>query len=309
MKKLYALVIAIIIALPFYAQPTFDFEGASNWSPNPFGTPAYDTPKGWACLNILSNSLAGSNPISVFKSTDVHGGTTACKIKTVYLNSPPSGWYLQDTIGLMVAGNIGGIPPAITYGYAYASRPTTLEFWAKYTPNGADTASAAIVLLHDNGSGKDTIGAAYLAIATTTVSSYTKYVMPIIYNPAFPSTNPDTAVIAFASSGENRPQVNSELLIDDIFLGFLSGVNENETAPVISFYPNPAQKEINFSFPNTAPTSVTVISIAGQHIGTFAIENKALKLNTEKLAAGSYLFVVKDKDNTVIDNGKFSVAH
>ncbi len=314
MKKLYSIIIATIVAIPFaYAQPAFNFEGGStSWNNTPASgaNPAYDEPKGWATLNILSNSLAGGNPVSIFKSTDAHGGTAACRILTVALNSPPSGWYLQDTIGLIVTGKIAlGLPPSITYGYAYASRPSTLEFWSKYTPNGADTASAAIVLLKANGSLKDTIGVGYLTIATTTVSAYTKHVIPIIYNTAFPSTSPDTSVIAFSSSGKNNPKAGSELLIDDIFLGFTSGIDDGDVSASVNIFPNPTNKELNFSFNSNKAKKVSITSSTGQHIGNYDIENKSFKMNAEKLAAGVYIYTIKGESGNVLNSGRFTVTN
>lgn len=288
------------------AQPTFDFEGNGNWSGNPFGTPAYDTPNGWATLNVLSTSLGGNNPISVFKSTDVHSGTLACKLKTVRLSSPPSGWTMQDTIGFMATGSIN--LAGISFGYDYAQRPTTFNFWAKYIPNGADTASAYILLLKRNGTVRDTIGAGYYVIPNA-VASYTEYMVPIIYNSTHTGVNPDTAIIAFSSSGENKPKENSELLIDDLSFGLPSGINEINETETVRVFPNPAVNEVNFSFSSGNPRNVTVFSVAGQYISTYNVTNNTLRINTEKLAAGAYWFSVKNDSGNILNSGQFTVTH
>lgn len=305
MKKILFYSLFSLLAITGIAQPSNI--GFENWG-TVTGTTAED-PTSWVSHNVLNNVLLGSNPVTLTKvtGTDKHSGTYAAKLTTVRLNSPPSGWALNDTVGFMSTGKLTLTAPYLYLGYPETQKPSTFNFWGKYTPNGADTASALIILLKQNGSNKDTVGVGY-SIITGTVSTYTQYMVPVIYN-ATVTGNPDTAIIAFSSSGNNKPKVGSAFYIDDLSFGFSSGIQETGSTQVVKVFPNPAVKEINISFSTAQPRSVAIMSAAGQYVGTYQTDDTQFKMNTEKLAAGVYLFFVKDNNDVIIDTGKFTVSH
>lgn len=307
MKKLYNLILAAIISgSGLMAQPTFDFE--SGWTGNPLITPAYDVAKGWVSNNVLANSILGSNPISIYKTNDAHSGSFACELNTVALTNKPAWWGLQDTIGYMANGITVLSAPYIILGDTQTQRPATFEFWAKYTPSGTDTAYAAVLLQKRvSASQVDTIGAG-IALVTGTVSAYTKYVMPIIYNSAHLGTNPDTMIIVFSSSGNLKPQVGSKLKVDDITFGFTTGITDfDKGISKTSIFPNPTSDEVNFKFGDEGVTGIKVYNFTGQLVGTYDVPDGKLKLSAHSFANGNYFFTAVGKNDELIDTGKFSI--
>ncbi len=123
----------------------------------------------WATLNELTTSEGGST-LNMFshkgtsycafsgtrKTTDVHGGSLAAVIETVgYGDNDALGTTSGRGCQKIAAGELflGSYNNGANYsGYAFASRPSAVEFWYKYRPkNSADYGYAEIRILNSDG--------------------------------------------------------------------------------------------------------------------------------------------------------------
>lgn len=297
MKKPVALLSVIVFAVSnCLAQPNGGFE---NWST----VSTYQTPDSWQTLNFLS---IFSNPISAFKATgvDIHSGSYALKIKTIFVNNNPAPNAIDDTVGLIFTGKIYLNPPSYRYGFPYTGRPEKLEFWSKYIPVGTDTGGARVVLRKWNGTGNDTIAFGEMQIAST--EAYTHMKINLTY---YSTEMPDSAAIIFASSenGDNA-RVGSTIYLDDVaFTGYVGIDEPNYYADKVKIFPNPATDALNILAKIEEANNVKISDTSGKQIGIYKIQNFSTKVNTSLFAAGIYFYEICDKKDRVLTKGKFNV--
>lgn len=303
MKKIILSIVSIaLITLQAVAQvPNGGFE---NWT-----TTGFPDPVGWPSANVL-NVLG--NPQSVYQCTaaaDVHGGNYAVKIKTITLTTNPFPGQIDNTLGVCLTGaaSVSGL----TYGYPSTQKPLQMELYGKYLPNGNDTAIAGVWLQRKNGIKRDTIAMGFVAI-TGTVSAYTHYTVPLIYNPLYASQTPDTAVIVLSSSGriEANRKVGSLFWVDDVsFVGTYNGVDNMINTPVLNVFPNPANNELNFTNIPTDATSLNIYDVTGKNKITMLINDVKLSIETQAWPVGIYMYEFVDANKTILNRGKVSVKH
>jgi hypothetical protein len=309
MKKiLFSIVVAVASVCALAQTPTWDFE---SWT----GSGATIEPTGWASGNVLT-AIPG-NQQSVFQATspDVHGGTYAMKIVTVDVVTNPDPTQIPDPIGAAFTGTLNG--PTFVLGFAYTARPATAEFWYKNTLSGADTASFFMWLTKWNGTTRDTIAEGYWETSSST-STYTHVTVTLIYNPAFPNTLPDTAVVIFSATGVKCltcGNVGSTLWVDDVTFSGWNGVNEYPSSNGVILYPNPASVSVNISVDTEDASSVVAYDVTGRAVASASlsepvnsINKKAGVINTSNLSTGLYSYSVIDKSGNILRAGKFNVV-
>lgn len=308
-KQLLSLVCAIAVStVVSFGQPLKN-AGFELWVPQT----GYEDPQDWTSLNLLSNPIFTNftppyNPVSCFKSTDKHSGTYAMRVKTVKLYGNPVPAFLNDTCGGVFNGTVNFAAGNIKFGYADTTRVGSMKFWSKYTPVGNDTAYVTILLQRHNPlkpNKPDTVGRGTVKIYGT-VSTYTEFIAPVTYEI---DTLPDTITVAFAASGPNKPQVGSELLVDDVSYTIAVGVGEKTKNNIaVNVFPNPASSIVNFSVINAIATSVQVFDMKGSFVTSLPIEpSGSAKLNVQNLANGVYTYKLVGGDNAVLTSGKFTV--
>lgn len=197
--------------LPYSDMETWEIQpgGSDYWWKSYLG-PAETTP--WGSMNLITTSAGGSGT-NAFKhdgcayvarsgtdrTDDKHSGAYAAVVKTI-------GWGYSDANGGMNAKNLTvgslhlGTTPASgepTYGYSFASRPSALKFWYKYSPrNSADYGYAEVQIKDANGNviaeGKSNLNA---------VGNYTQHTFALDY--AAGSAKAATICVTFRSS--NNP--------------------------------------------------------------------------------------------------------
>lgn len=299
MKKLVALLSVIVYTISnCLAQPNGGFE---NWST----VFTYQTPDGWQTLNFLS-IFSPPNPISTFRASgvDIHSGSYALKIKTIFVNNNPTPNAIDDTVGLIFTGKINLNPPSYRYGFPYSGRPEKLEFWSKYIPVGTDTGGARVVLRKWNGTGNDTIAFGEMQIAST--ESYTHMKINLTY---YSTEMPDSAAIIFASSENNdNARVGSTIYLDDVtFTGWVGIDEQNYYADKVKTFPNPARDALNIMAKIEEANDVKISDASGKQIGIYKIQNFSAKVNTSLFAYGIYFYEIRDKKEKVLTIGKFNV--
>ncbi|MBN8701725.1 MAG: T9SS type A sorting domain-containing protein [Bacteroidetes bacterium] len=304
MKKYLLSILAITsFVLSGFAQvPNGGFE---NWT-----VATYPDPVGWPSANILVFANP-SNPRSVYQATataDVHGGASAMAIHTVSLVTNPLPTMLDDVWGICMTGYVAF--PNLKQGFASTQKPLQMEFYAKYTPNGVDTAIALVWLQKRNGSQVDTIAAGG-TILTGTTSTYAQYTTVLNYNPNYAHLTPDTMVVVFSSSAlyEANRKVGSVLYVDDVTLtGTYNSVNAID-APEVSVFPNPANTELNFSNVPSSATKIIVYDIAGRKQLEQNLTSVSLNIDTQSWNAGAYSYELLDSKSNAVYRGKVLIKH
>lgn len=323
MKKLL-LSSAALLSLSFAVAQTGTVVngGFENWG-STYGQP--QEPTSWISGNIMASPfVSSSNPTSVTKETtagNFNGGTAGIKVTTVRLTTNPlasSG--LNDTVGYCFTGGAQLIPSAkLIRGVAYTGRPAMFDFWCKYTPvNGDNGAVGAFLTKWNTGTNsRDTVAWAFYAI-TGTLSTLTHMTIPMTYSAAYnASGNPDTALVAVASSWGSqaalypvRPQLGSILWADDVDLtGTYVGIKENSTkAADIRVFPNPAVSVINITTNAEDADKIELYDVTGKKVFSGNIEDKKVKIYTDNLSDGLYIYTIADKSKKVLASGKVNVS-
>lgn len=299
MKKIFTLSLLILNGIYAFAQPNIGFE---NWHTELTAL----VPDNWQTFNVLS-ATTPPNPLSAFRVTgvDVHSGTYALQLKTVYFNNFHMPSEIGDTAGGAYTGHVTYTPFTLAYGFPYTSRPEFLEFWAKYIPVGNDTGAAVAFLSRWNGIKRDTIGVGVKILNYQ--PSYTFYKDTIVY---ISTEIPDSATIIFTpSKSQAFARVNSTLFVDDaVFTGWVGIKDHKDISDKVKIFPNPAKENLSIELDvKEMAQYIKIFDINGKLIQEVNLNFNNVSINTSQYSAGAYLFDIYSKDDKTIYQGKFSV--
>lgn len=308
MKKKLLTILSLAAVTAAVAQ-TIPNSGFENWS-QMLGED--QQPTGWISYNIFTAPLidaGNTNSASVTQagSPDNYQGTYSAKITTVTLVTNPDQANIPNTAGILMAGAVSFSSPYMLAGYASTGRPATLDYAAKYTPVGTDTASCIVMLTKWNGTGRDTIawGLDYMPNA---VASYTMRTVTLNHNPALLGVFPDTCTILFSASSYTSPQVGSALWVDALAFSGYVGINEPVNHDGVSVYPNPSNSSTWFDFVSEEAAGLIVYDMTGREVNRTDITGKRARINSAELPAGVYSYSVISTDGQIMSRGKFSVS-
>ncbi len=294
----------------------------STWT-HTAGPPAYDDPASWATPNILTSdaTIFGPQMPCVFKDSlaNAHSGKYAMKIVTTkytpggLAGSALSPYLPNGTFDFAFTGSIVlTTTVAVVRGYAETHRYAQLDFFAKYTPVGSDVATCGVMLSKWTGTTRDTVAKGSVTISST--ASYTDFTINLTYVNNF--LTPDTAVVAFTSSGTTaQAQLGSALWVDDVtFSGTVPLGVENYSSLMSSIktYPNPASENITLALTENNLQNLSLIEIfdvTGRKADEVLVQNNQAVLNTSSFAKGLYLYSAYDEKRELIGVGKFNVLH
>ncbi len=281
----------------------------------------YDDPNsgtgssGWQTFNILSNSITGSSPLSIFKdSTNVHSGKYACKIMSVALTSASYAYVKtfipHDTVGIVVTGKlIVGASPTFKTGVPFNNRASQISFWYQYMPatsklSAPDTGFVSVALSHFSGGKRNILGGGILKL--NAASSWTQGTIPIFYDST--SGMPDTITVFYSASSFTNPALGSVLYVDGASI--VDGVNEiHASAASVKVYPDPASNLVNFSITSSSMANTAMVyDITGQKVTSFEVKNNFASVNTSALASGLYFYQLYDRNGDLMKTGKFSIS-
>ncbi len=217
---------------------------------------------------------------TLFKTTDAFSNTYAARLLT---KESPFG----DTItGYLSNGFTDGSEWFMPQ--PYTQMPTSLDFYVKHNPSGADTAEVNIEFFEAGAY----VGGVYYRIDTA-INTYKQISLPINYNVG---AAPDSMRLIF-SSGRNA---GSELFIDQIELIDPTVSVNASTKELINVYPNPAVNQITFDVPSNS--TIKVYSTEGRLVNQ-VIANNTYMMNISNLKSGIYIYQVNAGDK--VYKGKF----
>lgn len=312
MKKQFLTIIAIAsLATSASAQQFIANAGFENWGAS-YGEEVQ--PTNWVSYNIFTAPIFdqfNTNDTSVVKAgpPDNYQGNFSAKITTIDLVTNPSISTIPNTGGYLMVGSVSITPPYIFSGYQFTSRPTNFTYATKYTPVGSDTAWCLVQVTHWNSalSHRDTVGLGLDYIAVT-LSSYQIRNVNLNYVPQYAAVIPDTATIYFSASSSFSPQVGSVMYVDALGFSGYNSVNEIAQDNSVSVYPNPSSTITNFDVVSENAYEVAVYDMTGREINRVFINNKSAHLDSKNMAEGVYSYCILNKENEVLNRGKFAVV-
>lgn len=246
------------------------------------GFETWDTSKGpegpvqWITSDQVVADFFAPFPIAlggVTKSGDVHGGQFAARLSFRNLTVPIFGTVIPVPAILLLGTKIPKINPndlpetqedvlrLRPGGIPFVARPTSMQFWFKYTGASTETGQVGVVLSNQD----QAVGQTAIQL-TGGVNDYRLINLPITYTSA---TIPDTLRIFFIAGTSSTPSTTAQLFIDDVTLPLTVTSNRNpELSASLALYPNPSANG-DFSLaslqkPSVATAPFTVTDAAGR---------------------------------------------
>ncbi len=272
------------------ATPNADLEHWTHFTANG----GYDDPDSMQCLNP---TLMPLGYVSCIKdSLYPHGGKYDAQLVTENVFS------IQIAPAALTTGTINTTNKTINGGIPYTLRPDSMIGWYHYVSASGDNGDCEFYLF--GATHADTIGQAFFKTPTTTVSTWTRFALPIKYSS---SAIPDTALWIFSSSLSNTSaQTGSQLFIDDLGLviapSAVKNINDNSK---IDVYPNPTKGPVSvYNTSGLTSLEFSLYDVTGRKVEQQKLENVTSTINITGLGEGVYIYVLQDEKASVIKTGK-----
>jgi hypothetical protein len=223
----------------------------------------YSDPQFWDTPNEELMAIPFFGTTVVTRSTDNHSGSYSVKLESKHITLPP-----LDVPGFITLGtltlDIVNMTYSMTGGAPIGDQPTHLKGYYRYIPKGGDSCVVGIGLLKTTGGVQDTIG--YGQFSThDTVSDWQLFSAWIDY---YTVSTPDTMNIFAFSTAQETVTVGTVLYLDDLFLDYTTGFNEDNPGAGINVYNDRDTKRLILfvDFPGPRPVSVALYNMLGQKI-------------------------------------------
>jgi hypothetical protein len=253
--------------------------GFENWTD--FGN--YSTPDNWGNLNPVTTS---SGIYTCVKASPGYPGTTHMRL----ISRTVPGMGIQP--GIAVSGVLNTSTFQAVSGFAYSSRPASLDGNWQFMAFGSDQGYIAVYLTKWNSglNRRDTIGQVVHPLPGMEMS-WRSFSLPLSY---LNSDIPDSAMIILSASG-NSPVNASYLYIDNLsFEGGTAGNEDPAATSGLTVFPNPVMQDkliVNFDNPNTTADCIDILDIHGNLMIRKTMINQTFPafVDVSTLRAGEYL--------------------
>jgi hypothetical protein len=278
------------------ATPNANFESWTHVAANG----GYDDPNGWNCLNPITAPTLGF--VTCYKdSTTKISGKYSMLLVTMYYKA-----FSELVPGTATTGTINPIQQTIDGGIPYQLRPDSMIGWYQYTPVSGDNGDIEFYVFGANH--KDTIGQAFFKTPTKSVSSWTRFSLPVIYSN---QSTPDTALwIITSSDNQNSGHAGSKLIVDSLGLVFntKTGVTNIANTINVTISPNPTSGLITINNHSNITSAVfSLYDVTGRKLTEQKIAEGANYIELTGVPAGLYIYSVQDENSTVTKTGKIVV--
>lgn len=320
-KLLLSLSALVILGLPKISAQLINPE-FSTWTTDILGVKDPNSglgTSGWWDFNFDNFSAFGSSPYTVFEGTvnpcpmgsNYAQVVSAPMTTATYTLLAPYGSF-PDTNGLLFTAYINYTSSLVfKTGEPWSGgRSPSISFYYKYMPNGTDTASCVVAMYHFNtvNHTRELIGGGYWSTHAAQ-SVWTLITIPILYDSA--TSVPDTIYVQYSAcsaykSGKPKDHDTLDIGGTSVVLGIGNIAEQHDN---VNLYPNPANTEINLAVSGQFnAANVEVYDITGRAIGTYAIRNNFLTINTASFTNGLYIYKLVDNSGNQLNVGKFSVV-
>lgn len=281
MKTITVFSAMVFCSVALIAQiPNGGFEIWENYFDGPN---VYQKPDLW--VGALPNSSL-TNSFSIeknFESFPPGTGQFSMKIQPDLPNEVRGVALSRDDFSNAMTNNIPNPSFAINY------KPSTLNLYYKYFPEGGDTMYVQI-FFYKNG---NVISHAYFG-TDLTVSNWTALEIPIAFTT---SDLPDSASILFVT-GAYVQHSGSILYVDNVsFDGFVSSISETTTEQLdFDLFPNPASYWVSLTFSNyDGEGIISIYNALGTEVKVVAYSSSNPTIDISDLSNGLYIVQLKSK--------------
>jgi hypothetical protein len=289
MKKARLLFLLVFIPVTsLLSQTLIPNGGFEDWTS--FGS--FSNPSGWDTPNeeLMAIPFFGSAVVS--KSTDHQSGSFSARLESKHITIPP-----LDAPGFMITAtfslDISTMAYTITGGVPINDQPTHLKGFYKYIPKGGDSCIIGIGLFkHINGY-KDTIAHAEFSTKDT-VTDWMPFSAWIDYDTV---ATPDTMQVYAFSTAQEVLTPGTVLYVDDLYLDYTVGVNEQNSEPIIY---NDKETSRLIVFP-TDDALVSLFNMQGREVshGEYTPEKDRIVVHYGQCTDGMYILRVVEEDQVI----------
>jgi hypothetical protein len=282
---LLLLLVSCFLRIP--AQTVIPNAGFESW----IDQGNYEEPEYWDTPNDETVFFPFYTAV-VMKSTDHQAGTYSAKLVTQ--NVFPFG----NVPGFLTLGNLdidlAGLTYSLTGGVPITDMPTHLMGYYKFFPQGGDSCSIGLLLTRFNMGVTDTIGYGYFSTHDT-VADWTHFSAWIVYDTVI---QPDTMnVMAISSAEETTLSEGTTLYVDELYLDYTLGWDENDPEAGISVYQDreTARLIVFLEFPDPESVSLQLYNILGQkmaEIPASVMTNGRRVMEYGSMPGGLYILTV-----------------
>ncbi len=265
--KIYLAMVTALIAAPLIVMAQIPNPGFEQWTNG--------NPDGWYTNNFPPVL------ITITQSSTSHSGSSAAQGAVVSVAGTPFG-------PVLISGPTGR-------GFPDAQRHAFLTGFYRFAATAGDVMAVLVGMLRNG----NTIGGGGVLLGPA--ASYSAFTVPISYD----STGaPDTCSIAATIYGDSTsapPHVGSVMLLDDLSLSGINGVDDHGLHPsnftLGQNYPNPFNPTttITFSLPQESDVNLGVFNLLGERVATLANKRMqagsyTLPFDARYLASGTYFY-------------------
>lgn len=234
-----------------------------------------EAPTQWITSDEIAAKILPLTINGVSKSTEAHAGQFAARLTFKNISIPLVGNFPVPAVLLLGTEtpviNLTNLPRTQEDilrlrpgGIPFTARPTSMQFWFKYTGASTETGQVGLVLSKNS----QLVGQTTFQL-TGGVTDYRLVNLPISYPAATATVMPDTLRIFFVAGTSVTPSATAALFVDDVTLPLTVTANRNpqlEAALVV--YPNPSSNG-DFSLaslqkPGVATAPFTISDAAGR---------------------------------------------
>ena len=252
----------------------------------------YENPQYWDTPNQETTAIPLFGTPVVTKSTDHEDGSYSAKLETKHILLIPLNIPGVVTLGTLTV-DLTLLTYTITGGAPIHDKPTHLQGFYKYLPQGGDSCAIGIALYKTIGNVADTI--AFGTFSThDTVSDWTPFSAWIDY---YTDDTPDTMNILAISSAQDTSTAGTTLYVDNIILDYTVGIEPQNPQTGIRIYQDRETKRLMlfFDFNNPQQTSVTLYNMSGQIVGSTAtglVQKQRQVIPYKDLGKGVYVLEI-----------------
>jgi len=259
---------------------------------------SFENPDNWSSFN---NFYSYGVPEMSFKTTESHSGNALRLISLTATVPPPLGTNTLDTLaGFVFLGSADMNNP----GIFYTDRPLLMQAYVKGTiiPGGNAIIMATLRKWNTVTHVRDQVGMAIYNM-TSSILNYTQISVPFNYSL---SDTPDTLDIKIMA-GDVGPggfiMPGNEFFVDDIYLTFPVGINEDINNLNIVISQSNATNNLTIETPQQSVSSVggiEIYNLQGQLLKSISAISNITNIDISSFQTGMYIIEVKtDKGITL----------
>ncbi|MFC1732402.1 T9SS type A sorting domain-containing protein [candidate division KSB1 bacterium] len=267
-----------------------------------------DEPVNWSSIKTSDGGSTINNaaPVVWEKSTDAHGGS----FSVLLTNKLTLGTIVAT--GTLTNGRVHAeFNPSAGYVFtnsndpkwhtALTLRPDSIVIWAKYTPQGTDTAQVKVLLHTSDGTLPPTtanqanwVGYAQLNIIGA-VNSWTRFSTPFIY---LNGNNPQYVLSVLTAGAGTLAIAESKAWYDDIELIYNPvGINESVRNQGWIYVSGNSIFLENLPISYMDKTMMDIINIHGSLVYSELVTSKSVTFDNDLISTGIYLVRIYNKNN------------